>query len=165
MLKLIKYSVCILLLTALATKSFGQVRIRVPVVRRQPPYRERVQVQMQAPGKRLELIKENYISRRLNLTFDQARQFWPLYRQYVQDQTAIRIAKQQELNKSSGSDPSSPARVLELETELVNVRKQYLEQFMKILPPEKVNELYKAEREFNDEMVRTLSERSIRAGN
>ena len=163
MLKLIKYSVCILILTALSYKSFGQYRLRVPVIRRQPPYRERVQ--MQAPAKRLELIKENYISRRLNLTFDQAKQFWPVYRQYVQDQTAIRIAKQQELNRSSGSDPNSPSRVLELETELVNVRKQYLEQFMRILPPEKVNELYKAEREFNDEMVRTLSERSIRAGN
>lgn len=163
MLKLIKYSVCILVLTALSYKSFGQYRLRVPVVRRQPPYRERVVVQ--APAKRLELIKENYISRRLNLTFEQARQFWPVYRQYVQDQTAIRIAKQQELTRSSGSDPNAPSRILDLETELVNVRKQYLEQFKKILPPEKVNELYQAEREFTDEMVRQLSERSIRAGN
>ena len=163
MLKLIRYSICILILTVAGFKSYGQYRIRVPIVRRQPPYRERAVVQ--APAKRMELIKENYISRRLNLTFDQARQFWPVYRQYVQDQTAIRIAKQQELNRSSGSDPNAPSRILDLETELVNVRKQYLEQFMRILPPEKVNELYKAEREFTDEMVRQLSERSIRAGN
>jgi hypothetical protein len=148
--------------TVLGLKSFGQVRVRVPVIRRQP-YRERVQVQ--APARRLEMIKENYISRRLNLTFDQARQFWPLYRQYVQDQTAIRIAKQQELSRSSANDPNSPARVLEMETELVNVRKQYLEQFMKILPPEKVNELYKAEREFNNELLQQLGERAVRAGN
>src|SRR6185503_4657298 len=163
MLKLIKYSVCIMILTLLSFKSFGQYRLRVPVVRRQPPYRQRVQVQ--APGKRLELIKENYISRRLSLTFPQAKAYWPVYRQYVQDQTAIRIAKQQLLNRSSANDPNAPSQILELETELVNVRKQYLEQFMKILPPEKVNELYKAEREFTDEMVRQLSERSIRAGN
>ncbi len=151
------------MLTMLSFKSFGQFRLRVPVVRRQPPYRERVQVQ--APAKRLELIKENYISRRLNLTFNQARAFWPVYRQYVQDQTAIRIARQQLLNRSTANDPNAPSQILELETELVNVRKHYLEEFMKMLPPEKVNELYKAEREFNDEMVRTLSERSIRAGN
>lgn len=163
MLKLIKYTVCVLVLTALSFKSFGQYRLRVPVARRQPPFRERVQ--MQAPGKRIELIKENYISKRLNLTFAQARAFWPVYRQYVQDQTAIRIAKQQELSRSSSNDPNSPSRVLELETELVNVRKQYLEQFQKILPPEKVNELYKAEREFTDEMVRILSERAVTAGN
>ena len=162
MLKLIKYSVCIVILTLLSFKSFGQYRLRVPI-RRQPPFRQRVVVQ--APAKRLELIKENYISQRLNLTFQQARAFWPVYRQYVQDQTALRIAKRQELNRSSANDANAPARVLELETELVNVRKQYLDQFMKILPPEKVNELYQAEREFNDEMVRQLGERAVRAGN
>src|ERR1700744_3152410 len=147
MLRLIRHTICMLLLAACAYNSYGQYRLRVPVVRQTP----RQRVQAAAPGKRLELIKENYISRRLNLTFEQARQFWPVYRQYVQDQTAIRIAKQQELNRSSGSDPDAPARILELETELVNVRKQYLEQFKKILPAEKVNELYKAEREFTDE--------------
>jgi len=83
MLKLIKYSVCILILTALSYKSFGQYRLRVPVVRRQPPFRERVQ--MQAPARRLELIKENYISRRLNLTFDQARAFWPVLKKNKQN--------------------------------------------------------------------------------
>jgi len=163
MLKLIKYCVCILLLVALSCKSFGQYRIRMPVERRQPPFRERVVVQ--APAKRLELIKENYISRRLNLTFDQARQFWPLYRRYVQDQTAIRIAKQQAISQPSSNDPNYASRLLEYETELVNVRKHYLEEFNKILPPEKVNELYQAEREFNEEMLRQLGERAVRAGN
>jgi hypothetical protein len=163
MLKLIKYSVCILILTALSYTSFGQYRLRVPVARRQPPYRERAVVQ--APAKRLELIKENYISSRLNLTFDQARQFWPLYRRYVQDQTAIRIAKQQAISKPSTNDPNYASRLLEYETELVNVRKQYLQEFTKILPSEKVNELYQAEREFNEEMLRQLGERAVRAGN
>jgi hypothetical protein len=163
MLKLIRYSICILILTVAGFKSYGQYRIRVPIVRRQPPYRERAVVQ--APAKRMELIKENYISRRLNLTFDQARAFWPVYRQYVQDQTAIRIAKQQELNRSASNDPNAPGRVLELETELVDVRKQYLEQFKRILPPEKVNELYQAEREFNDEVLKQLGERARTAGN
>jgi hypothetical protein len=144
-------------------KSFGQYRIRVPVMRRQPAYRQRVVVQ--PPGRRIELIKENYISRRLNLTFDQARAFWPIYRQYVQDQTAIRIAKQQLLKQSPPNDPGVAEKVLELEGELVDVRKHYLQEFMKILPSEKVTQLYQAEREFTDEMVRQLSERSIRAGN
>jgi hypothetical protein len=161
MLKLIRYIVIIAVFTVFGLKSFGQVRIRVPVVRRQP-YRPRVEVQ--ASGRRLELIKENYISRRLNLTFDQARQFWPVYRKYVQDQTAIRIAKQQAL-QNSANDPQGPEKELELETELVNTRKQYLEQFMRILPAEKVTALYQAEREFNIELVRQLGERSATAGN
>ena len=43
--------------------------------------------------------------------------------------------------------------------------KHYLDEFLRILPPEKISQLYKAEKEFNDEMLRQLSERSIRAGN
>ena len=31
-------------------------------------------------------------------------------------------------------------------------------------PPEKVSELYKSEREFNDEVLKQLSERSVKAG-
>ncbi len=163
MLKLIRYSICILILALFGFNTFAQYRLRMPVVRRQPAYRQRVAVQ--PSGRRIELIKENYISRRLNLNYDQARAFWPVYRQYVQDQTAIRIAKQQLLKQSPPNDPGVAEKVLELEGELVDVRKHYLQEFMKILPPEKVTQLYQAEREFTDEMVRQLSERSIRAGN
>src|ERR1700753_2509717 len=160
MLRLIRHTICMLLLAACAYNSYGQYRLRVPGVR-QPP---RQRVQAAAPGKRLELIKENYISRRLNLTFQQARQFWPVYRRYVPDPTAILIAKQEILRSSAPNDPNAASKVLDLEAQLVNVRKQYLEEFMKILPPEKVTELYKTEREFADELMRQLSERSIRAG-
>jgi hypothetical protein len=31
-----------------------------------------------------------------------------------------------------------------------------------VLPPEKVSELYKSEREFNDEVLRQLSERTVK---
>ncbi len=54
---------------------------------------------------------------------------------------------------------------LQYETELVNIRKQYLSEFMKILPPEKVSLLYKSERDFNDEVVRQLSERGVAPAN
>ena len=162
MLRLIRYCICVLILVAFSYRGYGQYRLRVPVVR-QPPLRERALVQ--EPGRRLELIKENYISQRLHLSFQQARQFWPVYRRYVQDQTAIRLAKQEVLRGGGANDPNAASKVLDYEAQLVNVRKQYLEEFMKILPQEKVNELYKAEREFTDEVLRQLSERKgIRAG-
>jgi hypothetical protein len=40
----------------------------------------------------------------------------------------------------------------------VNIRKKYNDAFLQILPPEKVSQLIKAEREFNDELVRKLHE-------
>jgi len=46
------------------------------------------------------------------------------------------------------------------ETQIVNIKQRFKNAFLKILPPEKVSELYKSEREFNDELVRSLSERN-----
>jgi hypothetical protein len=53
---------------------------------------------------------------------------------------------------------------LAYDTQLVQIRKHYRDEFLKILPPEKVSEIYKSEREFNDEVLRQLKERSVRAG-
>ncbi len=101
---------------------------------------------------------------RLKLTPEQAKAFWPLYRQYVQEQTAIRIAKRLNNSKDSPDGTQQIDNDLKYETELVNIRKHYRDEFLKILPPEKVSQLYKSEREFTDEMLRQLTERSVRAG-
>jgi hypothetical protein len=39
------------------------------------------------------------------------------------------------------------------------VRKYYTTEFLKILPPEKVSEMTKAEKEFHDELIKQLRER------
>jgi len=50
------------------------------------------------------------------------------------------------------------------ENEMVQIKIKFNNAFLKVLPPDKVSELYKSEREFNDELVRQLSERNNRPG-
>jgi hypothetical protein len=112
------------------------------------------------------VVKESFIGRQLNLSPQQSQYFWPQYRQYTQEMIAVRQAKR--LNLSSNT--TNPNRQLQLDfqydTELVNIRKRYTNQFLRIMPPQKVNLLFKSEREFNDELVRQFGERSgIRSGN
>jgi hypothetical protein len=83
----------------------------------------------------------------------------------VQDLTAVRILKRENNSSASPDGTEQIDKELKYDTEILNIRKHYKEEFLKILPPEKVSELYKSERQFNDEAVRILSERSIRAGN
>jgi len=116
------------------------------------------------PGRKLEQVKESYISMRLKLSPEESREFWPLYRQYVQEQTTVRIARRINNSKDSPDGTQQIDNELKYEAELVNIRKHYRDEFLRILPPQKVSELYKSEREFNDEMLRQLSERSVRAG-
>jgi hypothetical protein len=159
MRKLVKPISCLIFIIAFSFKSYGQRHIGIPIqhfrpvpgFNRQPPSN---------PGLRIERVKESYIGMRLKLTPEQAKAFWPVYRQYIQEQTAVRI-------NSSKDSPDGTQQIdneLKYETELVNIRKHYRDEFLKILPPEKVSELYKSEREFNDEIVRQLTERSVRAG-
>ena len=66
---------------------------------------------------------------------------------------------------SSNSADAQIDKEIYYESQLVAIRKRYKDAFLKILPPEKVSELYKSEREFRDELIKQLSERSERAGN
>jgi hypothetical protein len=147
-------------LSCIAVTGFGQFRMRpvqqgVPVRPRSRPVVVR----------KIELVKENYIGQRLNLNKDESKAFWPLYRQYVQDQTAVRILRRQNMSGNTPNGTEMVDRDLQYDTELLNIRKHYRDEFLKILSPEKVSELYKSEHDFNDEVVRQLGERSVRAGN
>ncbi|MDR3694717.1 hypothetical protein [Mucilaginibacter sp.] len=170
MIKLVKHVLGILFILFFSFNSFSQQPVPVPLRRYRPVYVQPRQPgtrigPVATPGRKLENVKESYIGRQLNLSSQQSKAFWPLYRQYVQDMTAVRIMRRQNNSPNSPNGSVQLQKDLEYETELVNIRKHYLNEFLKILPPEKISQLYKAEREFNDEMVRQLSERSIRAGN
>jgi hypothetical protein len=167
MCKLIKPVFCILFALAFGYNGLAQRRVRMPFQPYRPPTRVAVfrPVNRQPPpGRKIERVKEGYINLRLKLTPDEGRAFWPVYRQYVQERTAIRILMRENNSKASPNGSQQIDNELKYETELVNIKKHYNEEFLKILPPEKVSELYKSETEFNDEVLKQLSERSVRAG-
>jgi len=161
--KLLKLAFSILFILTVADTSFGQRIIRGMPVRRMPMERlnNRAINMNNRPnqGRKMEVVKENYIGARLRLTPDEAKAFWPMYRQYVQDQTAVRILKRQNNSTASPDGTGQIDRELQYETELVNIRKHYRDEFLKILPREKVSELYKSESDFNAEAIRILGER------
>lgn len=154
MYKLARYIFLVLLLLVIGYDGFGQLR---PVIRRPPNFQQRV-IRGQAV-QRVEIVKENYIGRRLNLTPEQAARFWPVYRRYQEAITAVRIKKRLN-NTSATTDGAQQIRdELYYEEELVNIRKYYTDEFLKIVPPAKVSEMFKAEREFTDELIKQLRER------
>jgi hypothetical protein len=116
-------------------------------------------------GKKLVAARNRFISQQLSLTDDEARRFWPVYNQYQQELTAVRILKRLNNSSAQANGTEQIDKEIYYDNQLVNIRKHYRDLFLKILPPEKVSELYKSEREFTDELIKQLSERSIRAGN
>lgn len=114
---------------------------------------------------RVEAARDRFISKSLNLTDDESTKFWPIYRKYQQELTAVRILKRLNNSSEAANGTEQIDKEIYYESQLVAIRKRYRDAFLKILPPEKVSELYKSEREFTDELIKQLSERSERAGN
>jgi hypothetical protein len=117
----------------------------------------------QNPELRVENVKVKYLRTRLNLPPDQAAKFFPLYQEYQQELFNVRkLKRQNNLNAADGQEQVN--KELMYENEIVQIKIKFNNAFLKVLTPDKVSELYKSEREFNDELVRQLSERNNRPG-
>ena len=101
-------------------------------------------------GSRIEALKIAYLTKKLNLSTDEAQKFWPIYNQYMGEIRKTRIDARQ--NKE-GEIPT--------EEKLLNVRKKYNGEFNKALSSEKVNTFFKAEKEFGTVLQKELMERRM----
>jgi hypothetical protein len=97
-------------------------------------------------GEQLEALKIAYLTRKLNLTSDEAQRFWPVYNQYNAELKSVR-------RESRGGDE------LDREEKLLSVRKKYQSEFSKALSPEKANDFFRAEKEFYGYVQKELMER------
>jgi hypothetical protein len=75
-------------------------------------------------GSRLEALKIGYLSKKLNLTPEEAEKFWPVYNQYSDEIRKVRIDAKQ--NKEEE---------IVTEEKILNIRKRYNGEFAKALSP------------------------------
>lgn len=97
-------------------------------------------------GQRLEALKIAYLTKKLNLTTDEAQRFWPVYNAYIADMKRV---KADERN----------ADELEKDEKILAVRKKYQQEFSKALSPDRANQFFKAEKEFYGFVAKELQER------
>jgi hypothetical protein len=95
---------------------------------------------------RIQALKVAFITQKLHLTASEAEKFWPVYNQYDNEIMQLRA-----------SDKNGD--VLENEQKLLNIRKKYKSSFENILGPQRLNDLYNAERDFRNVLIQRLKER------
>ena len=107
----------------------------------------------QEPGKKqqdIEALKVAFISRELELTPEEAQQFWPLYNQYAKElRTAVKDDED----------------ILERDEKVLNLRKRYRDQFTKVLGPQRMNKLYNAEGRFRQILIKSIRNQKQRNNN
>lgn len=106
------------------------------------------QAQPRPEGNRIEALKIAFLTRRLNLSPQEAQPFWPVYNKYTEE---IRKT-QQELRENKESE-------IEIEEKILGIRKRYHTDFSKILGNEKANDLFRAEKDFRGMVQQEIMER------
>jgi len=103
---------------------------------------------MAQDGTKLENLKIAYLTKKLNLTPEEAQRFWPVYNQYADELHKVRS----EANQNQEGEIATDEKIL-------NLRKRYNGEFNKVLPPQKVNQLFRSEKEFSGFVQREIMER------
>jgi len=99
---------------------------------------------------KLEALKIAYLTKRLDLSTEEAQRFWPVYNKYAEEIKRVRVEQK---------DKNLPE--IEVEDRILNIRKRYNGEFSKALSPEKANTFFRSEKEFGGFIQRELQERRL----
>jgi len=92
----------------------------------------------------IEALKIAFISRQLELTPDEAQRFWPVYNQYSNE---IHVVVKNDQD------------VLDRDQKILDIRKNYKDQFIKIIGPDRTNRLFEAEGKFRQLLIQAIQRR------
>lgn len=116
------------------------------------------------PGmQRINNAKIGIITNRLNLTQEQATQFWPIYNEYDVKQIEIRRSIRKtanEINTLTATDTQileALRKQIEWKQKEVDLEKEYMSKFLKVLNARQLAELYKAELQFTQMLLKQLN--------
>lgn len=97
-------------------------------------------------GGKLKAYQIAFLTKKLNLTPDEAQRFWPVFNKYEDEIRTTRIQNKQ-------------APEVEVEEKMLNIRKRYFEEFSKVLNRDRADRVFKADKEFRDGVRKELMER------
>jgi hypothetical protein len=95
---------------------------------------------------KIQALEVAFISRKLNLTTEEAQKFWPVYNEYKRDMRQVMIAQKNNPNRD----------VVETEQKMLDVRKKYRDRFSGIIGQPRMNNFFQAEREFRGVLLNQL---------
>ncbi|HEY6901557.1 MAG TPA: hypothetical protein VI233_12975 [Puia sp.] len=95
----------------------------------------------------IDAYKTAFITRRLNLTPEEAQKFWPIYNAYNAEMRQANI-----VYRNGGP-------VIQWEEARLNIKKKYSVEFLKAISPGKINDFFTAERDFDAFILKELQRR------
>ncbi|CAN5742721.1 hypothetical protein BH24BAC1_BH24BAC1_01590 [soil metagenome] len=108
--------------------------------------------------------KVSFIGDKMNLSGDQAKQFWPVYNEYENKRHELRHKsrpfRNTKLEDLSDQQMLEGIKAMQNVQQMeLNLEKEYTDRFLKILTVRQVVEFHKAEREFTKALLQKMDSR------
>jgi hypothetical protein len=105
-----------------------------------------------------------FMTQRLSLTETEAQQFWPIYNEYTQKLQQIR--KQPKLEKTVDELENADVEKMlvgqfDRQMRELDLKKEYFQKLKTVLSVKKIAKLYRAEKDFREELVQQLQEMRV----
>ncbi|HSH65868.1 MAG TPA: hypothetical protein VLB84_08740 [Bacteroidia bacterium] len=121
----------------------------------------------QSKRENIEAMKVAFITQKLDLTPQEAQQFWPVYNEYSDKTKELRKKRRQDNREArSNFDELSDKEIeqvvnndLAYRQKELDIQKEYNEKFKAVLPIKKVAKLYAAEEQFKVVLINKLKDR------
>jgi hypothetical protein len=113
-------------------------------------------------GKRLEARRAAFLSERLQLTPEEAQVFFPLFNEYMAKIKGIREQLKTDKPAEDLNDVEAEKAIaaqFDVETRIIDLKKEYYQKFKKVLSAKRIALLYEAQREFKGELLNELQNR------
>ena len=116
-------------------------------------------------GEKIQAAKIGLITERLNLTPEQAPQFWAVYNEYDSKRTELRRSIRRTMGESSSlaatddKITNSQKQVLVLRKKELELEEEYMAKILKTITPRQFAELKQTESNFNKMLIEKLKER------
>lgn len=115
-----------------------------------------------AKRERIQALKVAFITEELQLTSEQAKNFWPVYDQLEDELKDLRHQSNKHPDFSTASDKEIESWVLkklDLEVQQATIKKTYIERFKKIITWQQIASLLHVEKRFKKELLERIQER------
>ena len=117
---------------------------------------------------RIHATKVAYITDKLRFTPEQSAQFWPLYNKYEKEVHSARRAFFEKYKDEHKNDEGAARQYvdddLDYQQEVLDLKRKYKDDFLKIISTQQLADLYKSEREFKLLLLKELNERRKKDG-
>ncbi|NSL88900.1 hypothetical protein [Chitinophaga solisilvae] len=114
-------------------------------------------------AEKIKALQMEYLSKKLDLSADEAQKFWPIYKNYTKEVELLiadRHSKRQQ-NRLIGEDADAIAKRnmdndLGYEKRMYDIRSRYTSEFQRVLPARKAGAIFRSEKEFRTIMLNHL---------